>query len=76
MIIKEKAFVELAKNYRLYLNKVCRVKGTPTTETKRSLLEFSFTEIIPQEEELIIETKRYQYTDAYINLTKDFYLKM
>ena len=26
--------------------------------------------------ELIIETERHQYTQDYINLTKDFYLKM
>ena len=29
-----------------------------------------------QKEELIIETQRHQYTEDYINLTKDFYLKM
>ncbi|WP_299009565.1 methyltransferase [uncultured Tenacibaculum sp.] len=73
---EEENFIELAKKYNLYLNRVCRVKGTPTTEIKRSLLEFSFVETTIQEEELIIETKRHQYTDAYINLTKDFYLKM
>nr|BFF38729.1 methyltransferase [Tenacibaculum mesophilum] len=73
---EEENFIELAKNHNLYLNRVCRVKGTPTTEIKRSLLELSFVEITIQEEELIIETKRHQYTDAYINLTKDFYLKM
>ncbi|MEE3999800.1 methyltransferase [Tenacibaculum sp. FZY0031] len=73
---EEESFIELAKKYNLYLNRVCRVKGTPTTETKRSLLELSFTESSIQEEELIIETQRHQYTDAYINLTKGFYLKM
>ncbi|GFD81235.1 tRNA1(Val) (adenine(37)-N6)-methyltransferase [Tenacibaculum sp. KUL118] len=73
---EEENFIELAKNHNLYLNRVCRVKGTPTTEIKRSLLELSFVETTIQEEELIIETKRHQYTDAYINLTKDFYLKM
>lgn len=74
---KEEAnFSKLAKKYNLYLNRVCRVKGNPTSEIKRSLLELSFTESSIQEEELIIETKRHQYTDAYINLTKDFYLKM
>ncbi|AZJ36853.1 tRNA1(Val) (adenine(37)-N6)-methyltransferase [Tenacibaculum singaporense] len=73
---EEESFIELAKKHNLYLNRVCRVKGTPTTEIKRSLLELSFVESTIQEEELIIETKRHQYTDAYINLTKDFYLKM
>ncbi|WP_028892428.1 tRNA1(Val) (adenine(37)-N6)-methyltransferase [Tenacibaculum sp. 47A_GOM-205m] len=73
---EQENFVELAKKYDLYLNRVCRVKGTPDTEVKRSLLELSFVETSIKEEELIIETKRHQYTDAYINLTKDFYLKM
>lgn len=73
---EEETFIELAKSYQLYPSRIFRVKGTPTTEVKRSLLTFSFTENSPQEEELIIETKRHQYTDAYINLTKDFYLKM
>lgn len=73
---EEETFIELAKSYQLYPNRICRVKGKPTTEVKRSLLAFSFTENSLQEEELIIETKRHQYTDAYINLTKDFYLKM
>lgn len=73
---EEGNFIELANKYNLQLNRVCRVKGTPDTEIKRSLLELSFVETRIQEEELIIEMKRHQYTDAYINLTKDFYLKM
>lgn len=73
---EEEKFIELASKYNLHLNRVCRVKGTPDTEIKRSLLELSFVETRIQEEELIIEMKRHQYTDAYINLTKDFYLKM
>ncbi len=73
---EEGGFIELAKNYNLQVNRVCRVKGTPDTEIKRSLLELSFVKTPIQEEELIIEIKRHQYTEAYINLTKDFYLKM
>ncbi|MDY0780306.1 tRNA1(Val) (adenine(37)-N6)-methyltransferase [Tenacibaculum sp. IB213877] len=73
---EEEGFIELAEKHNLQLNRVCRVKGTPTSEVKRSLLEFSFTAEEVKEEELIIETKRHQYTDPYIHLTKDFYLKM
>ena len=46
------------------------------SEIKRSLLEFSFRESDININELIIETERHQYTEDYINLTKDFYLKM
>jgi tRNA1Val (adenine37-N6)-methyltransferase len=73
---EEENFINLAKNNNLFLNKVCHVQGNPSSEIKRSLLEFSFhqTEII--KEHLIIEIKRHQYTEDYINLTKEFYLKM
>jgi tRNA1Val (adenine37-N6)-methyltransferase len=73
---EEENFVELAINNNLFLNRVCHVKGNPDSEIKRSLLEFSFQKKEIIKEQLIIETERHQYTDAYINLTKDFYLKM
>ena len=74
---EEGNFVALAKEYELHPLKITRVKGTPSTETKRSLLAFSRKEnpIFPVDE-LIIETARHIYTPEYIELTKDFYLKM
>lgn len=60
-----------------YINKLCFVKPTPTKPAKRIIVEMSSESIDLIEEELIIEDKgRHQYSDAYINLTKDFYLKM
>jgi len=73
---EEKEFIALAKTFNLQMNKVCRIRGNAESELKRSLLEFSFHSKDIIEEELIIEKERHQYTDAYINLTKDFYLKM
>lgn len=74
---KEEAnFVALAEEIGLFLNRVCRVKGNEKSEIVRSLLEFSFITKNIQEEQLVIEKERHQYTDAYIDLTKDFYLKM
>ncbi|WP_272151936.1 tRNA1(Val) (adenine(37)-N6)-methyltransferase [Tenacibaculum aiptasiae] len=73
---EEKSFVQLAKENELFVQRVCRVKGNETSEIKRSMLTFSFQEQEVEEEELIIEKERHQYTDAYIELTKDFYLKM
>ncbi len=74
---EETKFIGLAKEYNLFPFKITRVKGTPTTEIKRSLLAFSFIEktTFPIDE-LVIETARHQYTEEYIALTKDFYLKM
>jgi len=73
---EQERFVTLAVKNKLNLVRICLVKGTPTSETKRSLLEFSFQEKEIIKEELIIEVARHQYTQAYINLTKNFYLKM
>ena len=68
--------MSLALDKDLFLNRVCRVKGTVASETKRSLLEFSFEKKSLVEEELVIEIARHKYTTAYIDLTSDFYLKM
>lgn len=73
---EETKFIDLAKEFELYPFKITRVKGTPITAIKRSLLAFSRFEKAVLNHELIIETARHQYTDEYIALTKDFYLKM
>ena len=74
---KEEAdFIALASKSGLFPNRVLRIKGHSTSEIKRSLIEFSFTQQDTNISELIIETARHQYTDDYITLTKDFYLKM
>ncbi|WP_405608066.1 tRNA1(Val) (adenine(37)-N6)-methyltransferase [Polaribacter sp. Asnod1-A03] len=73
---EEENFINLAKENKLFLNKVCHVQGNTTSEIKRSLMEFSFHSSEVEKEHLTIEIARHQYTDDYINLTKDFYLKM
>jgi tRNA1Val (adenine37-N6)-methyltransferase len=74
---EEEKFIAIAKEYELYPLKITHVKGTPITETKRSLLAFSRDEITSfLIDELIIETARHIYTPQYVELTKDFYLKM
>ena len=74
---EEENFVTLAKESELYPIKITRIKGTPTTEIKRSLLAFSRNENPDLNiDELIIEIARHQYTTDYIELTKEFYLKM
>ncbi|WP_100614431.1 tRNA1(Val) (adenine(37)-N6)-methyltransferase [Confluentibacter citreus] len=73
---EEGTFIALASKYNLFPNRILHVKGNPSSEIKRSLMEFSFLESDTEISELIIETERHQYTEDYINLTKDFYLKM
>lgn len=73
---EQTVFVSLAAKYRLFLNRVCSVRGTENSEIKRSMLEFSFYQKEVEETTLVIEKARHKYTQEYINLTKDFYLKM
>ena len=73
---EEEKFRYLAGDFGLFSQRITRVKGTPDAPVKRSLLEMSFLEGEPVEDELIIEIARHQYTPEYIELVKDFYLKM
>lgn len=73
---EEEQFIQIAQEYGLFANRICRVKGKQTSPFKRSLLQFSKKESVPEVSELIIEIDRHVYTDAYKNLVKDFYLNM
>ena len=72
----EVEFCKIATTHNLYCNRVCNVKGNKTVVVKRVMLEFSFLKTEHITEHLTIETARHQYTDKYIQLCKDFYLKM
>lgn len=73
---EEERFVAMCKELDLFPLKITHVKGTPTSEIKRSLLAFCRMEQSPLIDELVIETSRHNYTSEYIELTKEFYLKM
>lgn len=69
-------FISIAKEQQLFLNNILYVKGNLKMEIKRILLEFSFQETEIKEERISIEISRHNYTKEYIELVKDFYLKM
>ena len=74
---EEERFIDLCAEYEFYPVKATRVKGSHKTPIVRSLLAFKRHELsVLVADELVIETSRHQYTDEYIELTKDFYLKM
>ena len=74
---EEERFIDLCAQVELFPVKVTRVKGTHTTPIVRSLLAFKRYELsVLTADELVIEISRHEYTDEYIELTKDFYLKM
>ena len=73
---KHKAFIDLARSVHLHANSICSVKGTPDSNPKRALMEFSFAQSEVKVQSLVIETSRHQYTEAYRKLTEEFYLKI
>jgi tRNA1Val (adenine37-N6)-methyltransferase len=72
----EEYFCKIAATHKLYCNRVCYIKGNQASEVKRVMMEFSFIKSIVLTEHLTIERSRHNYTSKYIQLCKDFYLKM
>ncbi|GAA0872472.1 methyltransferase [Gangjinia marincola] len=73
---REDELVDSALQVNLHPSNILRVRGNKESRIKRSAIEFSFRKEIPKEEELTLEIERHQYTEDYLNLVKDFYLKM
>lgn len=73
---KEEEAIDIAKQMHLLPQRITRVKGTPDSNIKRSLLQFGFHKKDCLISELVIETTRHNYTQDYKDLVKDFYLKM
>ncbi|PCJ95513.1 MAG: tRNA (adenine-N(6)-)-methyltransferase [Flavobacteriaceae bacterium] len=73
---EEASFIQLAQTFGLFPQRICNVKGTPSSEIKRSLLEFGFKAVTPALDVLTIELERHKYTSEYKALTQEFYLKM
>lgn len=74
---EEEKFIDLCAEVELFPIKITRVKGSHTTTIVRSLLAFKRFELpVLEADEIVIEINRHEYTNEYIALTKDFYLKM
>ena len=74
---EEERFIDLCADVELFPIKMTRVKGSHSTPIVRSLLAFKRFELTTlTANELVVEINRHEYTDDYINLTQDFYLKM
>jgi tRNA1Val (adenine37-N6)-methyltransferase len=69
-------FIAEVQEYGLYCNNILKIKPLPTSEIRRLILTFSRQKHKVTEKFLTIERgKRHEFTEEYINLTKDFYLK-
>lgn len=73
---REDDFILLCSRAALFPSRITRVKGREEVGVKRSLMEFRFRESVPKITQLTIEKARHRYTEDYITLVKDFYLKM
>ena len=69
-------FISIGKEKNLFLNRKINIKGIENSKAKRLILEFSLEEKEIRESDFIIEISPRQYSDQYLELTKDFYLKM
>lgn len=67
-------FVAIAQENHLFLVRKMNVKGIAGSNVKRLILEFSLTEKSLEESELIIEKSPRQYSDQYLELTKEFHV--
>ena len=69
-------FCQKTKEYGLFCNRACYIKGNEKSKIKRVMLEFSFANSGITKEYLTIEKSRHNYTEAYVKLCKGFYLDM
>ena len=68
--------IQTAHFQGLYPSRQTAVITRPGLPPKRILMEFQKTKEAFHTDELIIELERHVYSEGYIALTKDFYLKM
>jgi len=67
-------FIETALKCWLFLKRKINIKGIEGSKTKRLVLEFSFTEGMIKESDFVIEKSPRQYSDQYLELTKEFHV--
>ncbi len=69
-------FIAEAYKYGLFCNSILKIRPLPSSDIRRLILKFSKIQKKPSESFLTIEHgRRHEFTEEYINLTKEFYLK-
>ncbi|MEA3444824.1 MAG: methyltransferase [Bacteroidota bacterium] len=69
-------FLEKSKKKHLYCTRKLLLKPKKNKSVLRVLLELSFNKVLVETDTLVIENeKRHDYTEAYKDLTKGFYIK-
>lgn len=74
---EKETFVAFSERYGLYPFRIMKVLPTPTSTPKRFMAEFAFSSTSCEELEMVIESEgRHQYSEAYKQLTEEFYMFM
>jgi tRNA1Val (adenine37-N6)-methyltransferase len=69
-------FIKMAASLGLYCQRKLIVKPTPAIPPSRVLMTLGPEQCSVEETNIVIEKRgRHQYSDEYVSLTKDFYLK-
>ena len=69
-------FIADAAGYGFFCHDILKIRPLPSSDIRRLILKFGRERIKAREKFLTIEHgKRHEFTEDYINLTKDFYLK-
>jgi tRNA1Val (adenine37-N6)-methyltransferase len=67
-------FIAIAEENRMFLIRKINIKGIENSKVKRLILEFSLSENNSIESKFVIEKSPRQYSDQYLELTKEFHV--
>ena len=67
-------FIEIAAENNLFLCRKINIKGILVSKVKRLILEFSLQKKVLHESDFVIEKSPRQYSDQYLELTKEFHV--
>ncbi len=74
---EKERFISLAATHNLFTSRIVEVYPTPKSTPKRILAEFSRGKIECEVARMVIESGgRHQYSEEYVELTREYYLKM
>ncbi len=68
-------FIMHAQHKGWYCTRMCTFKTRAGKPAERLMIELSFQKAALYPEELILYQNKHEWSDAYLNLTRDFYLK-
>lgn len=73
-VIESEKLYKMVKNHGNYLAYHLEVRSNPNSNPKRAVMLFSKNKIKTIKSELCIHNNKGDYSESYINMTKDFYL--